>query len=708
MKQTTPRIYAITGHDKNFMPFSFMAKSAATLSLAGLVFAASPAHEAVADIGPFELKFRQDNPLMLPAGADSYSRPALADIDDDGDLDLFVGTYEGTIYYFENIGTDTAADFEMRIGEDNPFWYANTDTTIEAPYLPYNIGSMPSPAFSDLDSDGDLDAFVGEGYGVINYFENTGTASAPLFTERTGSDAPSPFWVQVGTSTDYNQAVVGGETTPAFVDIDADGDMDLFVGVSRGGSRSGQEISISSGEILFFENTGPASAPAFVEYNSDGNPLDGYSGDYSPTPVFVDIDGDGDMDAFVGSDGGSLYLYRNIGTAQSPEFEEQGGDDGHPLDNFDAGSYSAPVFGDMDGDGDMDALIGNGEGFVHFMKNTGTDDDPAFTELQRKASPTWGFDVGGESAPAFVDIDGDGDMDAFAGSDQGYIYFMRNTGTANDPVFNAPAGFDNPDNPFYGVDDNWDSAPAFVDIDGDGDMDAFVGTANNSVNYFKNIGTASAPDFVKMPLENPLADYAADTYRWAPVFADIDGDGDMDAFNFYDALVFYENIGTATAPDFTFGLPLAEVTTGDEYGFPAFVDADGDGDLDLVVGTPEGAIHYFENTGTADEPFFTELTGTDHPLADYLLYLEEGVDDTAPTFVDIDGDGDMDLFVGEAYGRFLFFENTEIEGTGGGTTPAVASDDDTCFIQTASQSKAGFSPLQTVKNIYASLVSFLR
>jgi len=674
-----------------------LVKGTATLSLAGLVFAASPAHEALADAGPFDLKFRQDNPLMIPAGADTFSRPALADIDGDGDMDLFVGTYEGTIYYFENIGTDTAADFEMRIGEDNPFWYANTDTTIEAPYLPYDVGFLPSPAFVDIDADGDLDAFVGEGNGYINYFENTGTASAPVFTERTGSDAISPFWYECGTS--YYQYSWDGEGTPAFVDIDADGDMDLFVGGDNGYN-------------VFFENTGTATAPVFVEYSSEGNPLYWDHGD-STTPAFVDIDGDGDMDAFVGNRNGYLLFYRNIGTPQAPEFDQQWGGEGHPLENFNAAEgYSAPAFADMDGDGDMDALIGGESGLVHFLKNTGAADDPAFAEAKGKASPTWGFDVGSESAPAFVDIDNDGDMDAFAGSDEGYIYFMRNTGTAGNPVFSAPAGFDNPDNPFYGVDEDWDSAPTFVDIDGDGDMDAFVGTADYAVSYFKNIGTASAPDFVKMPLENPLGAYEDDANRWAPVFADIDGDGDMDAFNFFDELVFYENIGTATAPDFSFGLPLAEVTTDSGFGFPAFVDADGDGDLDLFVGTPEGAIHYFENTGTADEPFFTEQTGTNHPLADYLLYMEGGMADTAPTFVDIDGDGDMDLFVGEAYGRFLFFENMEVEGgAGGGTTPVVTDDDDTCFINslsTAGKTKAEISPLKRVKNLCASLVSFLR
>jgi hypothetical protein len=50
------------------------------------------------------------------------------------------------------------------------------------------VGSVPT--FADVDGDGDVDAVVREYNGVPNYFENTGTATDPIFTERTGAANP--------------------------------------------------------------------------------------------------------------------------------------------------------------------------------------------------------------------------------------------------------------------------------------------------------------------------------------------------------------------------------------------------------------------------------------------------------------------------------------------------------------------------------------
>ena len=114
-------------------------------------------------------------------------------------------SYDGTLRYFENTGSAIAPAFTARTGAANPF-------------NGVDVGSISTPSFADLDGDGDLDAVVGEDDGTLRYFENTGTAIAPAFTERTGAANP------------FNGVDVGDDSTPSFADLDGDGDLDAVVG----------------------------------------------------------------------------------------------------------------------------------------------------------------------------------------------------------------------------------------------------------------------------------------------------------------------------------------------------------------------------------------------------------------------------------------------------------------------------------------------
>src|ERR1019366_9564437 len=102
---------------------------------------------------------------------------------------------------------------------------------------------------------------------------------------------------------------------------------------------------------------------------------------------------------------------------------------------------------------------------------------------QGAANPLNAVGVGDYSAPAFVDIDGDGDKDAFIGAGDGTLYYYKNTGTSTVPVFTLQTGANSP---FNGVDIGSLSVPGFVDIDGDGDQDVFIGETYGSIIYYKN------------------------------------------------------------------------------------------------------------------------------------------------------------------------------------------------------------------------------
>ena len=298
-------------------------------------------------------------------------------------------------------GATTFGDVEFaeQTGANNPFDGVTVGTN----------GSAPS--FVDIDGDGDLDAFIGaeealDG-GSITAFENTGSATAPVFTQVTAAD--NPF----GGATFSRTAVID------FADLDNDGDMDALVGDLTGGYRA-------------FENTGTATDANFVEVTGADNPFAPFGVDDRSSPVFVDIDNDGDLDMFSGADGGSVDFFENIGSENEPEFVAQSGS--NPLSSAGVNRDSVLAFADLDNDGDLDVVIGErggtGGGPLHVWENTGTVTSPIFTEVTGAASPLDGILID-NGRPAFADIDGDGDLDLFVGNDAGGVQFFENTAVSS-------------------------------------------------------------------------------------------------------------------------------------------------------------------------------------------------------------------------------------------------------------------------------------
>jgi hypothetical protein len=277
------------------------------------------------------------------------------------------------------------------------------------------------------------------------------------------------FAAQTGDNNSFNGVDVGLYSTPTFVDIDNDGDIDVFIGAG-------------DGNINYYKNTGSNSSPTFTAQTGDNNSFNGVDfGAYS-TPTFVDIDNDGDFDAFIGKYAGSINYYKNTGSNSSPTFTEQTGGN-NPFNGVDVGNLSTPTFVDIDNDGDFDVFIGEHAGNINYYKNTGSNSNPTFTAQTGDNNSFNGVDVGGFSAPTFVDIDNDGDFDAFIGEYTGTINYYENTGSNSSPTFTEQTGGNNP---FNGVDVGANSIPTFVDIDNDGDFDVFIGEKDGNINYYKN------------------------------------------------------------------------------------------------------------------------------------------------------------------------------------------------------------------------------
>ncbi|MEM7037213.1 MAG: VCBS repeat-containing protein, partial [Bacteroidota bacterium] len=213
---------------------------------------------------------------------------------------------------------------------------------------------------------------------------------------------------------------------------------------------------------------------------------------------------------------------------------------------------------------------------------------------------------------------------------------------------------------------NRNSAPAPVDLDGDGLMDFVSGSNVGKVYWYRNTGTPTAPNWVLTP--HPTLD----TINILPLpprneirctFADLDADGDQDMLigsRYYysgfklDDLIYYENIGNATNGVFMQSpLPGTKNQQVAEFAGPHFVDLDGDLDLDLVCNGSD-SVGYFENVGTPNTPMFQRRIGAANP---FDAIFNSGMLTSVPDFEDFDGDGDFDMHVGLDNGFVAYYEN---------------------------------------------------
>lgn len=258
------------------------------------------------------------------------------------------------------------------------------------------------------------------------------------------------------------------------------------------------------------------------------------------------------------------------------------------------------------------------------------------------------------STPWFVDLDGDGDKDIMSGDRPGDFHYYQNTGTASSPSFSTPVM-----NPFgiTGIGSKY-SQPSFVDIDNDGDLDMFSGHVSGDIWYFENIGTASVPNF-NTGYTNPFGlTTVPDPYGYsAGSFVDLDNDGDKDfvSGSYAGDTYYYENTGSATVASFIAPVmnPYGLAGTGGYYSTATTVDLDKDGDKDLFSGNGD-SFQYYQNTGSASVPAFTG--SVQNPFL--LSAITGSLNGASASFADLDNDGDMDLISGASSGNLFYFENS--------------------------------------------------
>ena len=206
------------------------------------------------------------NPYSLTtlSSLGGYSQPCFVDLDHDLDYDLMVGAGDGKFYYFQNTGTVSAPSFAAKTTN---------------PYFLTDIGICSALSFIDLDNDGDLDLMAGESTGNSKYFQNTGTASAPSFA----AVSTNPFSI----------TNIGSYACPAFADLDKDGDYDLMIGdyavgdlyyFQNTGTVAAPAFAVKVANPFSLTNIGVSSTPAFADLDNDGDKdlmVGEYEGNYN-------------------------------------------------------------------------------------------------------------------------------------------------------------------------------------------------------------------------------------------------------------------------------------------------------------------------------------------------------------------------------------------------------------------------------------------
>ena len=278
--------------------------------------------------------------------------------------------------------------------------------------------------------------------------------------------------------------------------------------------------------------------PVFTPLTGSDNPVGSVhtylqgSGGRVSAPSLVDLDGDGDLDLVVGREDGTLRAWQNTGSSAAPSFTALTGA-ANPFDGIDVGFVSAPTFVDLDGDGLLDLVSGNRVGTLLAWRNVGTSAAPSFTALTDSANPFDGIDLSYATNAAFTDLNGDGLLDLVLGHGDGTLLSWRNTGTSTAPVFTALTGTANP---FDGIDVGNSSAPAFVDLDGDGLLDLVSGEYHGSLLAWRNTGTSATPNFTALAgSANPFTGVGSEIGWQIEIgserrlaFGDLNGDGRPD------------------------------------------------------------------------------------------------------------------------------------------------------------------------------------
>ncbi len=334
--------------------------------------------------------------------------------------------------------------------------------------------------------------------------------------------------------------------------------------------------------------------------------------------AFADVDNDGDWDLYISNKGGANRLFRNNGDGTFADATAEMGDN-----LGDAGFCMGSVFFDYDNDGWVDLYLPKGGRYEIETNRLLRNVNGRFVDVTETAG------VGSKEftyAAAAADYDGDGHLDLYLANygvgAKNQLYRNNGDGTFSDVTDAAGVG-----------DRSWSWMAVWADVNDDNLPDLYVVNgrypAGEPNTLYLNRGDGT---FANTGRDAGVAD---GNWGLGAVFADLDTDGDLDLFvsNYVGPNALYLNDGTGTFSEAGAASGLADLGWGKG---PTFGDLDHDGDLDLYEGDCKVANQLYRNNGDGT---FTNIAG-DNPAVQCSAVRTKGT-----SFADVDGDGDLDLYV---------------------------------------------------------------
>ena len=344
-----------------------------------------------------------------------------------------------------------------------------------------NLARFPAAFHLDVDQDGIRDLLFSP-----NTPLETNDDQSVHFFKNTGSEE-SPVWLfTTDTYLQRDMMDLGRGAYPSFHDFNGDGLLDLAVA----NKERYEGVDQTPAAVAAYQNVGNETTPVFELANLDWIPLSTYQIE-SPYPAFGDLDGDGDLDALVGDELGRIHQFDNVAGPEAwPEFQLSALSisDGETGEAIDVGQFATPQLLDMDGDGDLDMVVGEKNGTLTLFERNSLGTWSLYT------SPVNGDNWGGILVDNLLGINGYS-VPALTSTDDGLRVFVANeTGTVQDFGI-APSDWDavleEVEGEVFGPRNGFRAASAFADLNGDGLLDAMVGIQNGGILAYRG-GTDTA------------------------------------------------------------------------------------------------------------------------------------------------------------------------------------------------------------------------